>query len=440
MDERRTKQQLVEELARARQHIAKLEASEIRHDELERELRRTSWDLSERVKELNCLYSISRLRDRHGISVDQVLEGMVQFIPPAWQYPESTCARLRVGEREFHTAGFRETGCRLAAEVVVDGRPTGTLEVFYTGAKPPADGPFLREERSLIEAIAERVARLLEHELAEKQAREREQQMVQVDRLVALGTMVSGVAHEINNPNNFIMLNAPVLAEAHDSIIPILERYYRDNGDFLVGGIPYTEMKDNVPVLFSGILEGAKRIRTIVESLKGFARAEACDVSQLVDVNEVVRSALVLINNQIKKSTARFSVEHAADLPAVRGNGQRLEQVIINLVQNACEALTVRQQGVTLTTAHDSQHRQVVVTIRDEGVGIPADKLPHIMDPFYTTKRPSGGTGLGLAVSASIVKDHGGTLTFASTPGRGTTAALAIPVADGLQAPQEAVR
>jgi C4-dicarboxylate-specific signal transduction histidine kinase len=179
---------------------------------------------------------------------------------------------------------------------------------------------------------------------------------------------------------------------------------------------------------------------TIVESLKGFARAEASELSQLVDVNEVVRSALVLVNNQIRKSTRRFSVAHADGLPAVRGNSQLLEQVVINLVQNACEALTDRRQALAISTAHDPGARDVVVTIHDEGVGIPPEKLPHIMDPFYTTKRASGGTGLGLSVSATIVKDHGGTLSFASAPGTGTTVTLRLPVGDGPREGREAVR
>jgi C4-dicarboxylate-specific signal transduction histidine kinase len=412
-----------------RRRVAELEAAEVRHDELELELRRLSRDLSERVKELNCLYAISKLRDRHGVSTDEVLQDIVDLIPSAWQYPEITCARLSLDGREFKTIPFVETAWELVSDIVVNGVPGGTIEVCYTAERPAAgEGPFLREERTLIEAIAERVARLLEYERAERQARERDQQMIQLDKLAALGTMVSGVAHEINNPNNFIMLNAPVLSEAYDSFVPILEDYYRENGDFLVGGIAYTEMKENIPALFSGILDGAKRIRTIVESLKGFARVEACDLSRVVDVNEVVRSALVLVNNQVKRSTRRFSTEQAESLPAIRGNGQRLEQVIINLVQNACEALSDKLQGISISTAYDSAEDAIVVQIRDEGVGIPPDKMPHILDPFFTTKRPTGGTGLGLSVSASIVKDHGGTLSFASTPGKGTTATLTLPV------------
>ena len=121
----------------------------------------------------------------------------------------------------------------------------------------------------------------------------------------------------------------------------------------------------------------------------------------------------------------------------MRGNFQRLEQVIINLVQNACEALPDSQRGVEVATGYEAADRIVRVQVRDEGVGIPADRLPHIMDPFNTTKRDKGGVGLGLSVSSGIVKDHGGTLVFSSEPGRGTVATLNLPVVEKDRQPEE---
>jgi signal transduction histidine kinase len=246
--------------------------------------------------------------------------------------------------------------------------------------------------------------------------------------MVALGTLVSGVAHEINNPNNFVMLNAPLLYESWKSIIPVLDEYYKENGDFVVGGLLYSEMKENIPQLFSGILEGANRIKNIVENLKGFTRVDTSELTQSVNINAVVQSALTLLGNLIKKSTEHFSVEYGENLPVLRGNFQRLEQVIINLIQNACEALPNKQKGIMLTTSFDQDKKKIVVTIKDEGVGICNDKISNIMDPFYTTKRHLGGTGLGLSIASGIVKHHGGVLGFSSSPEKGTTAILTLPV------------
>jgi PAS domain S-box-containing protein len=262
----------------------------------------------------------------------------------------------------------------------------------------------------------------------EEQARIQQEQLIQADKMVSLGTLVSGVAHEINNPNNFIMLNAPTLHESWQSIEPLLDAYYRENGDFLVGGLNYSEMKTNIPVLFSGILEGAKRIRNIVQELRDFSRQDPGFYQENVNVNAAVNSALLLISSMIRKSTDRFEVALDETLPPIRGNFQRLEQVLINLIQNACQALPDRRRGIRLTTAYNAHARSIVIQVRDEGVGIPRENLKNIVDPFFTTKRDVGGVGLGLSISTSIVKQHGGVLEIASQPEQGTTATITLPI------------
>jgi PAS domain S-box-containing protein len=269
---------------------------------------------------------------------------------------------------------------------------------------------------------------ITERKKAEEQLRNHEQQMMQASKMVALGTLVSSVAHEINNPNNFIMLNAPLLSEAWESSRPILEEYYEKNGDFIIGGMKYTEMRDNIPVLFSGILDGSRRIKEIVEDLRDFMRRDASDMTQPVNVNAVIKSSISLLSNMIMKSTKHFSVEYGDSLPRLRGNFQRFEQVMINLIQNACQALSDTQRGISVSTSYDEKKRSVLISIRDEGIGIPPQDLPHVMEPFFTTKRDSGGLGLGLSISSRIVKEHGGTLTFTSEPGKGTTAQIILPI------------
>ena len=267
-----------------------------------------------------------------------------------------------------------------------------------------------------------------ERRKAEEQARLHQEQLFQASKMVALGTLVSGVAHEINNPNNFIMLNTPTLLEAWKSAMPILEEYYKKNGDFIIGGMNYTEMREKVPILFSGILDGSKRIMQIVEDLKNFVRKDTSDVTQSVDINAVLRSAITFISNMIKKSTNRFSVEYSSGLPVLAGNFQRLEQVFINLIQNACQSLPNSQRGIFVSTSCDEKMNNIVVKVQDEGVGIPSESLSHILDPFFTTKHDSGGVGLGLSISSKIVEEHGGRMTFTSEIGEGTTAEIILPV------------
>jgi PAS domain S-box-containing protein len=268
---------------------------------------------------------------------------------------------------------------------------------------------------------------ITERKQAEEQARLHQQQMMQVSKMVALGTLVSSVAHEINNPNNFIMLNAPLLLEAWESSQPILEGYYETNGDFIMGGMKYTEMHKNIPTLFSGILDGSKRIKQIIEDLRDFVRRDTSDMSQSVDVNAVLKSAVTLLSNMIMKSTNHFSIEYGNPLPLFKGNFQRLEQVMINLVQNACQALPDNRKAIFVSTSYDEKKHGIVVNVEDEGTGIPSEILSHITEPFYTTKAHSGGLGLGLSISLKIVKEHGGTLTFTSESGKGTKAEIVLP-------------
>ncbi len=433
----RSRVQLAAEVQELRQRVAELESAHTLRNGAEHALRKLSSDLKERVKELNCLLSISRLRDRPGLTISGTLQGIVDLIPPAWQYPDATCARIVLTEGEYRSEGFRETPWKLVRKIAVAGERVGDVEVYYLTEKPRADeGPFLQEEVHLLDAIGERLQRIIEQGMAEERARQHQQQMVQLDKMVALGTLVSGVAHEINNPNNFVMLNAPVLREACESVMPILEEYYEENGDFVMGGLQYTEMRENIPTLFGGILEGARRINSIVQSLKGFARVETSGFREPVDMNSVIRAALILIRSQIERSTKQFSLDLVEPLPEIKGNSQQLEQVIINLVQNSCDALSGLQDAVKVSTSFDET--SVVVKVSDEGTGITADDLPHIMDPFYTSKRRSGGTGLGLSVSLGIVKDHGGKLDFESVPGQGTLAILEFPIWSGETGTEEA--
>jgi PAS domain S-box-containing protein len=258
-------------------------------------------------------------------------------------------------------------------------------------------------------------------------ARQMERELMQADKMISLGVLVTGVAHEINNPNNFIMLNAPLLREAWESIVPVLERYYEENGDFSMGGLPYSEMRDEIPQLFSGIKEGSERIQRIVRDLKDYARQDGADMDQSVNINQVIKSSVRLVGNMIKKATKNFRVKYGRNLPPFKGNKQKLEQVMINLIQNACQALPDKEKGIFVTSSFDKEGGCVVVEVRDEGEGIPENLLPRIMDPFFTTKRSEGGTGLGMSVSSNIVKGHGGKIEVESEWGKGTAFRFFIP-------------
>jgi PAS domain S-box-containing protein len=245
--------------------------------------------------------------------------------------------------------------------------------------------------------------------------------------LAALGSLSAGVAHEINNPTGLILMSLPVVKAVFDDILRFLDDLPESHSSQLFGGLPYAVVREEVPQNLLDILGGAQRIRAIVEDLKNFARQEAQGVRELVDLGEVVERARRLLQNQIKNSTQHFSVDIEDDLPKVPGASQRLEQVVVNLLQNACHALVSEEQAIVVKVSADKERRQVTLQVRDEGVGIPAEIRDKITDPFFTTRRETGGTGLGLSVSARIINEHGGLLKIESEPGQGSTFTVELP-------------
>ncbi|MFC1586054.1 PAS domain S-box protein [Fibrobacterota bacterium] len=270
---------------------------------------------------------------------------------------------------------------------------------------------------------------ITERKKAEELAQQHQERLIQTDKMTTLGILVSGVAHEINNPNNFMLLNSNNLADIWKDLKPHMDKYREWKGDFMIAGLPYSEVRDDVDMLIGGIVEGTGRIKKIVASLKNFARKDPGDMDQPVNINTIVESSLIILSNLIKKSTDHLSVDYAEDLPLVKGNSQQIEQVVINLISNACQALENKTKAVSINTASDPDSKRVFITVKDQGTGISAEDQKHIMDPFFTTKRDSGGTGLGLSISYTIIKDLGGELKIESEQGTGTTAAISLPCA-----------
>lgn len=285
--------------------------------------------------------------------------------------------------------------------------------------------------RTLQKRVAQRTEELAlevaERKRALDELKLHQDKLIQADKMASLGILVAGVAHEINNPNGLILLNMPILREVYRDADEVLEARYHDQGDFTLGGLPYSRMRDEVPHLLEEMQEGANRIRRIVEELKNFARQDNSAAVETVDFNAVVQAAVRLVDSSLRSSTNHFEAQYAPSLPPVLGNAQRIEQVVINLILNACQALPDMEHGIFLTTFYDQATGAVVFKLSDEGLGIAPEHLPHLTDPFFTTRRENGGTGLGLSVSDTIVKEHNGTLKFNSTPGAGTTVTLTIP-------------
>jgi len=291
---------------------------------------------------------------------------------------------------------------------------------------------FVLWSRTLRKQVALRTEEL-EREIQErKRAAEelqvRQKQLLHADKMTSLGVLVSGVAHEINNPNGLIQLSLPQLSKAYRHIEPILEKHYQEQGDFKLGWFDYSRMRTEIPSMLDEMLDSSNRIKRIVEDLKDFARRNDSGLDDKVNLNSVTESALRLVDNALRKATNHFTVEYTSGLPSFRGNGHRIEQVVINLVLNACQALKSPEESIKVRTGLDRAHGMVVLEVRDQGCGLDEETLGRITDPFFTTKRKTGGTGLGLSVSDGIVNDHQGRLEFSSHVGDGMLVRLLLPL------------
>ncbi len=290
---------------------------------------------------------------------------------------------------------------------------------------------FFLWSHTLKQQVKERTADL-EAEIAERKKAERkllfsQAQLIQADKMAAVGTLASGVAHEINNPNGLILLNMSFLKQAFTDLKPMMQDYCRRNGDILVAGLPGDTLEEHLEPALSDTLQAALRIKRIVKDLNDFARPDSADWNEDFDLNAVVQTALRLLERMLRKSTDNFQVDYGRDLPLVHGSAQKIEQVVLNLVINACQALPDRSRGIAVSTSFDRERGEACLTVRDEGQGVNPDDMPHLFDPFFTTKRGQGGTGLGLSISDTIVKAHRGTMRIHSVLNEGTTVVVRIP-------------
>jgi PAS domain S-box-containing protein len=265
----------------------------------------------------------------------------------------------------------------------------------------------------------------LENEIHATQAK-----LIHANKMTSLGMLTSSIAHEVNNPNNYISLNAKMLACIWQEAIQVLRKTNDETRTLSLMKLPFEKVEEMTPKLFNAIIEGSARITTIVNNMKNYVRSGSNGLDGIIEVNCLVHDSVELLWHHINKHTDNFRTSFQDDIPTFKGNPQQIEQVIINLIVNALEALPNKTSGVFITTAWDCESGCVSIQVQDEGEGMDQSILDRISEPFFSTKQKKGGTGLGLYISETIIKDHNGKLNFESESGRGTTATILLPLAE----------
>jgi C4-dicarboxylate-specific signal transduction histidine kinase len=258
----------------------------------------------------------------------------------------------------------------------------------------------------------------------EEDLRQKELQLIQKNRMAVLGLLVSGVAHDISNQNDVILKSSGRVAKACSDLLLLVDSHGKPDLETTLAGLPYEEMREQLPVVSRDIHEAAVRILHIVDDLRDFYRSRPQSAPEPFDVNDVVQRTVRLLRHKINDSTGCFRTDLAPDLPPALGDAPQFGQVVSNLLINALEALPDRSRGVIVSTSYEASKGRVILAVEDQGSGIPEADLRRISEPFFTTKQASGGTGLGVAITTALLRSVGGRLHFESEPGRGTRAVV----------------
>ena len=362
--------------------------------------RRARAECHERVKELSCLYGIANLSATPDLGIDELLTGIVKLLPPAWQYPEITSARIVLDDRSFTTDGFCNTPWVLSSPIVVGGKKRGTVDVAYCRERPKLfEGPFLREERNLIDAVASEIAVVIERREAEEYHDRLQEQLRHADRLATLGQLAAGIAHELNEPLAGI-LGFAQLAQKHPDI------------------------PDETDNDLEKIVKAGLHAREVVKKLLIFARQMPTKKSSF-SLNRLIEDGFYFIESRCAKQRIEIVKELDESIPEIYADSAQLHQVLVNLMVNAIQAMP---DGGELRVKTVLEEGQIMLTVEDTGVGMSDEVMKKAFLPFFTTKDVGEGTGLGLSVVHGIVTSHGGTISLRSEEGKGSTFEIRLPI------------
>jgi two-component system NtrC family sensor kinase len=355
--------------------------------------------LRERLKELTCLYGIAQICAQPEISQEEILQRIIELLPPAWQYPEIAFARITLDGVSFMTPGFREGDQKQVADITINGKIRGVIEIFYVEEMPQSyEGPFLKEERNLIDTIAKQIALIIERRQAEEEKLKLYNQLLHADRLATIGMLAAGVAHELNEPIGNILGFAQLIKKG--TIIPV-------------------SVKQDIEKIETASLQA----REVIKKLLIFAHQSPPERKK-INLNQIVANSLNFFEARCVNAGIELVSMLMPDLPDITADPAQLNQVLVNLITNALQAISGKGR-ITIKTQHSDNW--IILTVEDTGAGMNKQILEKIFVPFFTTKDIGHGTGLGLPVVHGIITTHGGSIAVKSKIGQGTSFEIRLP-------------
>jgi PAS domain S-box-containing protein len=264
-------------------------------------------------------------------------------------------------------------------------------------------------------------------DITEERALQRE--IIKNEKLAALGLLVSGIAHEINNPNNFISFNIPILRDFLLEMMDIVDSHAELRPGLEICSMPYAEFREDIFRLLSNLEHGAERINNTVTNLKEFVSSEEKPELRPTDPREVIEKAIVICQGELNKKVKAFEAQVGEALPRILTDAGSLEHVLVNLLINACQSMDKEHARLEIRAFSGTGPDHLVIEVTDNGCGMDENTMERIFEPFFTTKQRGAGTGLGLYVSRNLIERLGGEITVKSEIGQGTTFRVTLPVA-----------
>jgi signal transduction histidine kinase len=357
--------------------------------------------LKERVKELKCLYELSKIAWEGDHDVKAIFSKTLAILPEAMQFSTLTEAAITVGKEKYSTADFSKCKTTIASTLMVGKKRYGSIKIGYrTSPKSSAVNKiFLPEEKRLIKMVARELSLYIKRASIEEDKKKLQMQLEHAERLAFVGELSAGIAHELNEPFGKILGFAQLIKKAGD-----LNSQQEEDLERIIKASLYT--------------------REIIKKLMIFSRQMP---QQLVSINlnTVLSDILYFIDVRFQTKGIKITKRLEPTLPNIQADAVQMSQVLVNLITNAIHALS---QGGEILITTKKKGVFVLLTVKDNGVGMTSAIQKKIFKPFFTTKDVGQGTGLGLSVVQGIIETHNGSISVTSTPGKGARFQISLPI------------
>ncbi|MBV6641625.1 MAG: GHKL domain-containing protein [Cyclobacteriaceae bacterium] len=361
----------------------------------------TDFKLQERVKELKCLYELSRIAWEKENNLNAIIDKTLEILPIAMQFPSVAEAFISVGKKSYSTSGFGDCKHTISSVLAIGSENYGSIKVGYRedGEVSLGNSPFLNEERKLIKMVATELSLYINRAYIEEDRKKLQLQLQHSERLAFVGELTAGIAHELNEPLGRILGFSQLIKKS--------------------GGLSFQQDDD-----LERIIKASLYTREIIKKLMIFSRQMPQQLD-LVDINEIVANTIYFIDIRFQDQQVKVEQRLDPKLPRIQADPVQMSQVLVNLITNAFYALP---KGGKVTVSTRQKNNQVSLIVKDNGIGMTASVKKKIFEPFFTTKPPGEGTGLGLSVVQGIVESHRGRITVRSTSGSGSRFEVLLPV------------